>query len=99
VGGHEVASVGSGEECLAELVEHRPDVVVLDVMMPVMDGPMTLAAIRANPATADVPVVFLTASVLPPELAMLNTFDVAGVLRKPFDPMDLADSLGRLLQW
>jgi CheY-like chemotaxis protein len=62
-------------------------------MMPGQDGPTTLAALRANPATASIPVVFLTAKALPDEVRRLLSLGVRGVLNKPFDPMTLPTEL------
>ena len=87
VGGHEVRVARSGEEALAMLADWRPDVVVLDVMMPGMDGPATLQRIRGDRATKDLPVVYLTASVVEPDLDRLRTPDITGILAKPFNPM------------
>ena len=99
VGGHEVRSVGSGAECLEQLTTERPDVVVLDVMMPVMDGPATLAAIRDSGETHDVPVVFLTAGIVAADMERLRSLPVSGVLHKPFDPLTLPSELAELLHW
>lgn len=99
VGGHEVQSVSGGTACLDELTRWQPDAIVLDVMMPDMDGPSTLAAIRDNPATMHIPVVFLTASVVDSELDRLRGLQVSGLLRKPFDPMTLASQVDGLLGW
>ena len=99
IGGHEVRTAASGAQCLAELSDWRPDVVLMDVMMPGMDGPTTLERIRSDPAIADIPVVFLTASVVDSELDRLRASSVAGVLAKPFDAMRLSAELGALLAW
>lgn len=99
VGGHDVRAVASGAECLAELEQWVPDVVVLDVMMPGMDGPATLAALRATPSAGEVPVVFLTASVVEADMERLHSLPVSGVLGKPFDPMQLPTLLSDLLAW
>lgn len=99
VGGHEVRSVGSGAECLEALRVQRPDAVVLDVMMPVMDGPATLAAIRDSGATHDLPVVFLTAGIVAADMDRLRSLPVSGVLHKPFDPLTLPSQLAELLGW
>lgn len=99
VGGHDVRAAASGSECMAELEQWVPDVVVLDVMMPGMDGPATLAAIRATPSVAEVPVVFLTASVVEADMERLHSLPVSGVLGKPFDPMQLPTLLSELLGW
>lgn len=99
VGGHEVRSAASGSECLTALAAERPDAIVLDVMMPVMDGPTTLAAIRDGRSTYDIPVVFLTAGVVTADMDRLRALPVSGVLRKPFDPLTLPAELAALLGW
>lgn len=99
VGGHEVTSVASGADCLAALAVELPDAVVLDVMMPEMDGPTTLNAIRDDPATRDVPVVFLTAGVVDADMDRLKTLPAAGILNKPFDPLQISRQLGDILGW
>lgn len=70
--------------------EPRPDLILLDVMMPGMDGPSTLARLRADPATAAIPVIFLTAKVQPPEVVHYQSLGALDVIAKPFDPMTLA---------
>jgi CheY-like chemotaxis protein len=80
----------SGQEALAVAVDWAPDVILLDVMMPVMDGPATLASLRENPRTADIPVVFMTARAQSREIDLFRSLGAAGVIRKPFDPMSLA---------
>ena len=99
VGGHEVRTADSGQACLDLLAGWTPDVVVLDVKMPGMDGTEVLDRIRADEATSTVPVVFLTASLVPDEVERLRTLPVSGVMAKPFDPMTLPDELGTVLGW
>lgn len=99
VGGYEVTSVSSGSECLAAVAASAPDAIVLDVMMPVMDGPATLHALRDSPSGHDVPVVFLTAGVIEADMERLRALPVAGVLQKPFDPMQLPGQLAAVLGW
>lgn len=99
LGGHEVRSASSAEEGLATMAEWTPDLVLLDVRLPGLDGPGTLATIRQDPVAAHVAVVFITASVSPLELARLGTLDVLGVLPKPFDPLQLPAELARLAGW
>jgi CheY-like chemotaxis protein len=99
VGGYDVRDVDSGAACLRDLEESVPDAIVLDVMMPVMDGPATLAEIRDNPRTAHVPVIFLTAGVVELDVERLRGLPVAGVLRKPFDPIRLPSEVAELLGW
>ena len=86
----EVRSCASGKDGLADAAKSRPDLILLDVMMPVMDGPETLRHLRENPKTADIPVVFMTARVQARELDHFKSLGAAGVISKPFDPMTLA---------
>lgn len=99
VGGYSVIPARSGEEAVALAREHRPEGILLDVMMPGLDGPSTLALLRADPATASIPVVFLTAKTQAAERERLAALAVAGILSKPFNPMTLAAELGRLMGW
>src|SRR5712664_3848004 len=64
----QVVEAAGGIECLKVAQDTRPDAILLDVMMPSMDGPTTLTALRANPVTASIPVIFLTASAMPSEI-------------------------------
>jgi CheY-like chemotaxis protein len=90
VGAMDVTEAQSGLEGLRKAEDTHPDAILLDVMMPGLDGPSTLAALRSNPATANIPVIFLTAKAMVSELARLRSLGAAGVLTKPFDPMTLA---------
>src|SRR5436190_8943948 len=86
LGGMEVIEAASGAEGLRLGQAERPDVILLDMMMPVMDGSQTLAALRAQPATATTPVIFLTAKAVLVEVERMRALGAAGVLIKPFDP-------------
>jgi CheY-like chemotaxis protein len=97
VGGMEVVEAANGTEALARAKEDKFDAVLLDVMMPVLDGPSTLARLREDPATAGIPVVFLTAKAIAAEVDRLKSLGAAGVLTKPFDPMTLARDLKGVL--
>jgi len=90
VGGFRVKVCSSGEEALREFESFKPDLVLLDVMMPGMDGPATLQALRALPGGADIPVVFMTAKVMPGEVAQFKSLGALDVIAKPFDPMSLS---------
>jgi CheY-like chemotaxis protein len=83
-------SCASGDEALAVAAEWFPDIILLDVMMPVMDGPTTLAGLRRNPRTAGIPVVFMTARAQSRELDLFRSYGAAGVIAKPFNPITLA---------
>jgi CheY-like chemotaxis protein len=93
VGGFTVNVCGSGSEALASGPAFRPDLVLLDVMMPGLDGPGTLQAMRQTPEMAEVPVVFMTAKVQPQEIANLRSLGALDVIAKPFDPMTLPSAI------
>ena len=97
--GWEVRCVASGAEALAATVTTAPDAVLLDVEMPDMDGPATVAALRAQPTTAQTPILFLTGHEDPAERARLTALEVAGVLSKPFAVTELADQVAGALGW
>lgn len=90
VGGLVIKICSSGEEALREAAEFAPDMILLDVMMPGMDGPGTLKALQAVPALAAIPVAFMTAKVQPSEVAHYTLLGALDVIAKPFDPMTLA---------
>jgi two-component system, OmpR family, response regulator len=93
IGGMDVSDAASGMEGTEKAAAEQPDAILLDVMMPGLDGPATLHALRADPRTAGIPVVFLTAKAMPDEVARLLAMGVRGVLNKPFDPMTLPAQL------
>jgi CheY-like chemotaxis protein len=93
VGKMDVVEAANGTEGLARAKAERPDAILLDVMMPGLDGPSTLVRLREDPETAGVPVVFLTAKAIAAEVDRLRALGAAGVLTKPFDPMTLAREL------
>jgi two-component system OmpR family response regulator len=88
----EVRTAGSAAEALALLGkgDWRPDLLLLDVMMPTMDGPGLLKEIRARPAMADIPAVFITARAHPQEQQQFLSAGAVAVIAKPFDPLSLA---------
>ncbi len=86
-------SCASGQEALVAAADWAPDIILLDVMMPVMDGAATFAHLRENPRTARIPVVFMTARARNCELDRFRSLGAAGVIPKPFDPMTLAASV------
>ncbi|MGA3308700.1 MAG: response regulator [Xanthobacteraceae bacterium] len=93
-----VRGCDSGADGLAAAAQWRPDLILLDIMMPVMDGPTTLARLRENPQTAGIPVVFMTARAQPREIDHFKSLGAAGVISKPFDPMTLAASVRSQMQ-
>ena len=93
VGGLTVELARSGAEALAKAAAFGPDVILLDVMMPGMDGPTTLTELRRCPATASIPVIFMTAKVQNHEVERFKALGALDVIAKPFDPMTLSDSV------
>jgi two-component system, OmpR family, response regulator len=89
VGGWTVHAAASGTQGIAAAREHRPELILLDVMMPGLDGPGTLAQLQADPDLRKIPVVFMTAKVQRDEVDHYLRLGVAGVIPKPFDPMTL----------
>jgi CheY-like chemotaxis protein len=97
--GWKVVVASSGAQGLARAIEFQPDAIVLDVMMPVMDGPATFRELRKNPATAHIPVLLLTAKVQSTDQRRFADLGVEAVLFKPFDPLTLADQISAALGW
>ncbi len=96
VGGLQVCSCASGAEGIAAARSFQPQLILLDVMMPDMDGPQTLAALRQIPELQATPVVFLTARAQASEVAAYRSLGVADILLKPFDPMQLAAQISAI---
>ena len=93
LGGFTVDACASGTEALERAPAFDPDLIVLDVMMPVMDGIATFHALQADPRLAEAPVVFMTARVQSHEIENYKAIGVSGVIPKPFDPLTLADQI------
>lgn len=97
VAGWDVRVASGGEEAL-EIVDREPlDLILLDVMMPGLDGPTLLVRLREIPATAEVPIVFVTAKVQAREVERYLAMGVDGLIAKPFDPMTLGERIEGLL--
>jgi len=96
VGGFTVIACASGQEALDAAPGAAADLLLLDVMMPGMDGPSTLKGLRALPATADTPVIFMTAKVQAAEVAVYKGLGALEVIPKPFDPMELSAQIQRI---
>jgi CheY-like chemotaxis protein len=94
----EVRACTSGADAVAAAVEWSPSLILLDVMMPGMDGPTIFAQLRANPQTAAIPVIFMTARAQARELEQFIALGAHGVISKPFDPMTLASQVHGYLQ-
>jgi len=94
VGGFTLRSCSSGKEATShETIEFMPDLMLLDVMMPEMDGPSTLKKLREMPGLATTPVIFMTAKVQSSEVAYYKSLGAIAVIAKPFDPMQLATQI------
>jgi CheY-like chemotaxis protein len=93
IGGFVVEACSSGHEALRRAEAFRPDLILLDVMMPGLDGPATLRELRGLEALARTPVVFMTARVQPREVADYRAMGAADVIAKPFDPMILPEKV------
>lgn len=98
VGGLSVCTCTSGEEAIVKAPDFHPDLLLLDVMMPGLDGPETLRRLRSIPGYAQIPAVFMTAKARSEEIASLRAAGAMAVVAKPFDPMTLALQLTQLMQ-
>ena len=99
VAGWEVLVASSGAQGLACAIERQPDAILLDVMMPGMDGPTIFRELRKNPATARIPVLLLTAKVQSSDQRRFADLGVDAILFKPFDPLTLSTQITSLLGW
>ena len=97
VGGMEVIEASGGAEGVRKAQDEKPDVILLDMMMPTMDGMETLAALRSQPETASTPVIFLTAKAAGDQVERMTSLGAAGVLKKPFDPRTLSEDVRALV--
>ena len=93
IGKLEAVVCESGIELLKKLKTHTPDLILLDVMMPGLDGPETLVALRKLPQTENTPVIFVTARVQPSEVQSYLVLGAIAVIAKPFDPATLANRI------
>jgi CheY-like chemotaxis protein len=99
VAGWRVATAASGHEGLEKAAEQRPDAILLDVMMPDMDGPAVFERLQDDASTRDIPVLLLTAKVQAADRRRFADLGVAAVLSKPFDPMTLSEDVAGALGW
>lgn len=93
IGGFTIKCCSSGYEAIVEVEAFKPDLIILDVMMPGLDGLGTLEQLRQLPAVSSVPFVFMTARVQEKEINEYQKLGIIGVISKPFEPMTLADTL------
>ncbi|MDH3210125.1 MAG: response regulator [Burkholderiaceae bacterium] len=92
----ELRLCASGAAALEVAPNYRPDLLLLDVMMPGMDGPATLKLLRELPGVETTPAAFVTAKVQPREVEQFKALGALGVIAKPFDPMALAKTIRQL---
>lgn len=99
VAGWDVVVASSGAQGLVRAAECQPDAILLDVMMPGMDGPSTFRELRKNPATSKIPVLLLTAKVQSTDQRRFADLGVEAILFKPFDPLTLSTQIATVLGW
>jgi CheY-like chemotaxis protein len=97
--GWDVAEAYCGAQAIESAKQHQPDAILLDVMMPAMDGPAMLGKLRATRATSHIPIVLLTAKLQAVHDGSLSHLPVAAILSKPFDPLRLASQVADALGW
>ena len=97
--GWQVITAPSGAKGIEAAIAEQPDVILMDVMMPGVDGPTTFRQMQQTPAIVHIPVLLLTAKVQGIDKRRFADLGVAGVLFKPFDPLTLADQISETLQW
>jgi len=97
--GWTIESAGCGARGIELARSFRPDAILLDVMMPDLDGPATFRLLQSLGDTRHIPVIFLTAKVQPADLRKFTQLGVRGVIAKPFDPLKLAAEIAELLDW
>jgi CheY-like chemotaxis protein len=97
--GWEVLSASSGRMGIETAERELPDAILLDVMMPEMDGIATFKALQANPITAKIPAIFLTAKAQTAERRQFTDLGVSGTISKPFNSLDLPDRIAKMLNW
>jgi CheY-like chemotaxis protein len=97
--GWDVVEAYCAAQAIESATQHQPDAILLDVMMPAMDGPAMLAKLKASRATSHIPIVLLTAKVQAVHNGSLSHLPVAAILLKPFDPLRLASQVADALGW
>jgi CheY-like chemotaxis protein len=99
VTGWQVTTVNSGQEALNLAVNYQPDIILLDLMMPDMDGRTTLQKLKNNPLTQSIPIILLTAKVQQSDQDAFDDLDVIAVFAKPFRPLQLATQINQAMGW
>ncbi|MUG97883.1 response regulator [Scytonema sp. UIC 10036] len=99
VAGWEVVTAGSGKEGISKAQDYQPDAILLDVMMPDMDGPTTFEKLQENPATKAIPVILLTAKIQASDRRRYAQMGIKTAIAKPFNPLELAGQVAEALGW
>lgn len=99
IGGWETLTAESGQEGLYKAQTETLDAILLDVSLPDMDGFAIFDTLLQNPLTQSIPVILLTAKVLPQDQKRFSQMGVAGVITKPFDPLSICDQVAKILGW
>ncbi|MCF4965974.1 response regulator [Nostoc sp. CMAA1605] len=99
VAGWEVVTASSGQEGIHQAETHQPDAILLDVMMPDMDGIATFEKLQANPSTKKIPVILLTAKIQASDRRRYSQLGMATAIAKPFNPLELAGQVATALGW
>ncbi len=97
--GWDVLAASGGKTGIEIAQQELPDAILLDVMMPEMDGIDTFKELQANPVTAGIPVIFLTAKAQTAERRQFNDLGISGVITKPFNSLDLPEQIAKILHW
>lgn len=97
IGGINVIEAASGKDGIAKAIAEKPDVIVLDLLMPGMDGTQTFLTLRKEPETEKVPVIFMTVKGMFSEFDNLKEMGALAVMTKPFDPTTLSDNIKKIL--
>lgn len=98
VGGYKVTLCSNGEDGYDTIIKEKPDLVLLDVMMPKIDGPNTLRKIRSNSEIDGIPIIFMTARVQQEDIEKYLSLGAAGIIEKPFNPMTLSSQVAEIWQ-
>jgi DNA-binding response OmpR family regulator len=99
VSGWQVLTAESGDEGITKAKQEKPDAILLDAMMPSMDGPATFQKLQADPSTKQIPVIMFTAKVQAADRMRFANLGVKDVIAKPFDPMKLGSQIAAILGW
>ncbi len=98
MGGYTLKICNNGQEAIDAIADFQPDLLLFDVMMPLVDGPAAFKEIHANPAYQDIPIIFMTAKAQTGEVDEYYEMGAKGVITKPFDPMTLPDQILKIWQ-